>query len=55
MDGKEGKADRAAVRQSPVGWVALRRSGGSMPTSDGSGAVEPLGFDSVTWLNQRVK
>ena len=25
VDGKEGKADGAADRQSPVGWVALRR------------------------------
>jgi hypothetical protein len=43
-DGKEGKASEAVARPSLAGWVALRRSGGSMPPSDGSGAGV-VGFD----------
>jgi hypothetical protein len=46
-----GKKGKPAER-----WLgSLRRSCGSMPQSAGSGAVEILGFDSVTGLNQRVK
>jgi hypothetical protein len=64
FDGKEGKADRAAVRQSPVGRVPLRRSGGSTPTSAGSGAgvvgfspewhVSIVGSSRLVWVSRRA-
>jgi hypothetical protein len=52
--GKKGKRAKGVARLlCPLG--SLRRSGGSMPTSAGSGAVEPLGFDSAASLDWRVK